>query len=68
MHNLQPKHTKLKKEEFDKLVEDLNISVVQLPKISIEDPALPNGCSVGDVVCIERAFGDEVEKYYRVVS
>ena len=39
MHVLQPKHTKLKAEEVDKLLLDLNISLTQLPKIKITDPA-----------------------------
>jgi DNA-directed RNA polymerase subunit H (RpoH/RPB5) len=68
MHKLQPKHTKLKKEEFEKLVNELNISMVQLPKISKDDAAIPKDCSVGDVVLIERMIDDKIEKYYRVVS
>ncbi len=53
MHVLQPKHTKLKTEEVDKLLADLNISLTQLPKIKITDPVLPEGCEIGDVVKIE---------------
>ncbi|MDD5192177.1 MAG: DNA-directed RNA polymerase subunit RpoH/Rpb5 C-terminal domain-containing protein [Candidatus Nanoarchaeia archaeon] len=73
MHELQPKHTKLKKEEVEKLVSQLNISLLQIPKIRIIDPALPEGCEVGDVIKIERAETSEdgekkVYPYFRVVS
>lgn len=70
MHALQPKHIKLKQEEADKLLKDLNISTSQLPKIKINDPALSDEFKVGDIVKIERK--DEVTNkiafYYRVVS
>lgn len=68
MHNLQPKHTKLKKEEVEKLLQKLNISVVQLPKISREDVSVPKDCVAGDVVLIERISDNGVEEYHRVVS
>ena len=67
MHSLQPKHTKLKSEEIRKLLEKYNISLSQLPKIKIGDPALPLGCNIGDVVLIERKPNDKVQSYYRVV-
>ena len=63
MHILQPKHTKLNSEEVEKVLGEFNIALVQLPKISKKDPALPEGCETGDVVKISR--GNEV--YYRVV-
>jgi len=69
MHILQPKHTILKKEEADKLLAEYNISLIQLPKIKITDPAIPDTSSIGDVVKIERKDEDgEVNFYYRVVS
>jgi DNA-directed RNA polymerase subunit H len=67
MHILQPKHTKIKKEEAEKILDELNISRTQLPKITSEDPALPEGCEVGDVIKIERKFGEKTTFYYRVV-
>lgn len=67
MHRLQPKHTKLKEEDAEKILKELNISKVQLPKILITDPALPKDCKVGDVILIERKNNDKIEKYYRVV-
>ncbi len=67
MHILQPKHSKLKKEEVDKLLTELNISLSQLPKIKAEDPSLPEGCEIGDVIKIERKEKDKVVVYYRVV-
>ena len=63
MHVLQPKHVKLSPSEAEKILGELNISLVQLPKISKSDAGLPEGCEKGDVVRIHRA--DEI--YYRVV-
>ncbi|MBS3081251.1 DNA-directed RNA polymerase subunit H [Candidatus Pacearchaeota archaeon] len=69
MHILQPKHTKLKPEEVERLISELNISLVQLPKIRINDPALPEGCNVGDVIRIERKTEEGKKSfYYRVIS
>ena len=67
MHELQPKHTKLKPEEVKNLSEEYNISVSQLPKIKLDDPAVPEGCESGNVVKIERKFGNEKREYFRVV-
>ena len=63
MHILQPKHTKLSENEVKKLLDEFNIALAQLPKISKKDPALPEGSDTGDVVKISRAE----EVYYRVV-
>jgi DNA-directed RNA polymerase subunit H len=68
MHILQPKHTKLKQEEINKLVSDLNISLTQLPKIKITDPSLPENTEVGDVFKIERKTPEGISVYYRVVT
>jgi DNA-directed RNA polymerase subunit H (RpoH/RPB5) len=67
MHVLQPKYTKLKPEEVDKLVKDLNISLVQLPKIKINDPYIPENSKVSDVVRIERDNEGKKSVYYRVI-
>ncbi len=67
MHILQPKHIKLDEKETEKLLNDLNISKAQLPKILSSDPALPENCKVGDVIKIERKEGNKVNLYYRVV-
>lgn len=69
MHILQPKHIKLKEKETQELLEKLNISKAQIPKILSDDPALPEGCVTGDVVKIERKDSEEgkVNLYYRVV-
>lgn len=67
MHSLQPKHIKLKNEEVEKLVNGLNISPTQLPKIKLKDPSLPENCIIGDIVKIERGEDREKEIYYRVV-
>ena len=69
MHILEPKHTKLKTEEVEKLVKDLNISLIQLPKIKVTDTALPENSKVGEVIKIER-INDEGKSmiYYRVIT
>ncbi len=67
MHILQPKHIKLKSEEAERLLSQLNISKAQLPKINLDDPALPEGCSVGDIIKIIRKQDDKEVIYFRVV-
>lgn len=67
MHVLQSKHIKLKPEETKILLEKLNISLMQLPKIRKKDPALPEDIPIGSVVKIERKTGDKKVAYYRVV-
>ena len=67
MHIFQPKHTKISKKEEQELLEKLNISKTQLPKIKSEDSALPEDVKIGDVIKIERKEGEEVNVYYRVV-
>ncbi len=66
MHILQPKHSKLKQEEVIKLLEKYNISLSQLPKIKISDPALPENCEIGNVIKIERKEQDKIAEYFRV--
>ena len=68
MHALKPKHTKLKAEEIEKLLSELNITLSQLPKIKITDVGLPEGCEMGDVIKLEREEGDETSIYYRVIA
>jgi len=69
MHILQQKHTKLKEKEAADILEKLNISKAQLPKVLSDDPALPEGCVVGDMIKIERKEPDteKTHTYYRVV-
>ncbi len=67
MHILQSKHTKLNEKEVEKLLDEINISKTQLPKIFSNDPALPEGCEIGDIIKIERKEGGETNLYYRVV-
>jgi|TARA_Y100000310_G_scaffold338322_1_gene427642 DNA-directed RNA polymerase subunit H len=67
MHILQPKHTKLSKKDEDVVLAKLNISKTQLPKIKQDDPALPEGCEIGNVIKIDRKEDDNVFVYYRVV-
>jgi DNA-directed RNA polymerase subunit H (RpoH/RPB5) len=67
MHILQPKHLKLKEDEVERILKRFNISKSQLPKISLDDPALPEGCNVGDVIKVEREDKDEKFEYFRVI-
>ena len=68
MHILQPKHVKMKPNEVKALFDKYNISLSQLPKIKHTDPALPEGCNIGEVIKIERKEEDKVYVYYRVVA
>lgn len=67
MHVLQSKHIKLKPEEAKVLLEKLNVSPSQLPKIKKRDPALPEDIEVGSIVKIERKTDAGKIVYYRVV-
>ena len=78
MHILQPKHIKLGEKESKEVLEKFNVSKSQIPKILSSDPALPEGCEVGDLIKIERKDLFESEEsqskdehkthfYYRVV-
>ncbi len=67
MHILQPKLTKLKQEEVDKLLSKFNISLSQLPKISRKDPSLPEDSKIGDVFRFERKIEGGIDEYFRVV-
>jgi|TARA_Y100000310_G_scaffold278035_1_gene296240 DNA-directed RNA polymerase subunit H (RpoH/RPB5) len=66
MHALQPKQTKVKDEDVEKLLKKYNIALAQLPKVSKKDAGLPEDSKTGDVVKIERK-GDIAETYYRIV-
>jgi DNA-directed RNA polymerase subunit H (RpoH/RPB5) len=69
MHVLQPKQTKLKPEEVEKLLTELNISLMQLPKIKITDVTLLPDCQVADIIKVERVSLDGKKSiYHRVVS
>jgi DNA-directed RNA polymerase subunit H (RpoH/RPB5) len=67
MNTLQPKHTKLNEKEARELLDKLNISKSQLPKILLNDPALPEGCSIGDIIKIERKEEGKLNIYFRAV-
>ena len=67
MHVLQPRHVKLKPEEAKALLEKLNITLSQLPKIKKEDPILPEDAKIGDIIRIDRQTDDKIAYYYRVV-
>ena len=68
-HDRVPKHSKLSQKDLKTLCEKLKITVKNLPKISLKDPAIKSlGASEGDVIKIERSSptsGNTV--YYRGV-
>ncbi len=68
-HELVPKHEVLSEEEAKELLDKLNISRGQLPKIYKNDPMVKKiKASVGDIICITRKSKTAGEsKYYRVV-
>ncbi len=68
MHILQPKQMKLSPNEVEKLLNQYNISLTQLPKIKITDASLGGDCEIGDVVKIERVTDGKKSVYFRVVS
>lgn len=67
MHILQPKHSKISKKDEEEILQKLNVSKTQLPKIRKEDTALPGGCETGDIIKVERKGDEESFLYYRVV-
>jgi DNA-directed RNA polymerase subunit H (RpoH/RPB5) len=67
MHILQPKHSKITEKETEEILNTLNISKAQLPKISSIDPGLPEGCTVGDIIKVQRKEDENVFISYRVV-
>lgn len=67
MHILQPKHSKLNPKDSEDILKKLNISKSQLPKILLSDPALPEGCQIGDLIKVERKDEGTVNLFYRVV-
>lgn len=67
MHILQPKHSKISEKEADEILKKFNISKAQLPKILSTDPALPEGCSTGDIVKVQRKEEENIFISHRVV-
>lgn len=69
-HVLVPKHTKMGERQVQELLDKYNISKVQLPKITIGDPAIAHlVAKIGDVVKIDRLSPTAGKsEYYRVVT
>ncbi|MFW5990866.1 MAG: DNA-directed RNA polymerase subunit H [Candidatus Nanoarchaeia archaeon] len=69
-HELVPKHTKLNQKEKKALLEKYNMTLANLPKISVNDPAIASlNVKGGDIIKIEReslTAGKTV--YYRGVT
>lgn len=67
-HILQPKHVLLSTKQAREVLEKFKASKLQLPKIKLSDPALPQEAKVGDIVKIERKNPDGTKEiYYRIV-
>lgn len=68
-HSLVPKHVILKQEDVDKLLKKYNITLGQLPKISIKDPMVKLlDAKDGEVIKITRKSETNIKSpYYRVV-
>ncbi len=69
-HILVPKHTKLGEKEREQLLEKFNIRPMDLPKISIDDPAIAAlEVKSGDVIKIIRNSSSAGEAvFFRVVT
>ncbi|MFH1398495.1 MAG: DNA-directed RNA polymerase subunit H [Candidatus Woesearchaeota archaeon] len=69
-HILVPKHEKISDKDKEKLLEQYNISLKQLPKISKKDPAIQHiDTKAGDIIKITRdspTAGKAI--FYRVVT
>ena len=68
-HELVPKHILLTEKEKEELLQKFGIGLRQLPRISIEDPAIKDSnAKIGDVVKIIRKSPTAGETlYYRVI-
>jgi DNA-directed RNA polymerase subunit H len=68
-HILVPEHVIMAKEEVDELLKKYNITLGQLPKISVKDPAAKLlDAKPGDVIKITRKSETAGQsKYYRLV-
>lgn len=69
-HSLVPKHTKLSQKDKKALFQEYNMTYQNLPKISINDPALASmNLKEGDVIKIERESPTSSNTvYYRGVT
>ncbi|MEM3407920.1 MAG: DNA-directed RNA polymerase subunit H [Candidatus Micrarchaeia archaeon] len=68
VHKLIPKHEIVKEEDEKKLLESLNATKEQLPKIKIDDPAIRHlNPKKGDIIRIHREEKHAKNIYYRVV-
>ena len=53
-HELVPDHTVLEDAEIDSVLTEYGLSRTDLPKIKMNDPALPDDATPGDVIEIVR--------------
>ncbi len=68
VHSLVPKHEIVKEEEEKKILENLNTTKEQLPRIKLDDPAIRHlNPKKGDIIRIHRQERHTKSIYYRVV-
>lgn len=70
LHEFVPKHVIMSKEEVDQLLDAYHIELVDLPRISIDDPAVQMiGGQLNDVIHIFRQSRTSagISDYYRFV-
>jgi DNA-directed RNA polymerase subunit H len=53
-HKLVPDHTLLDDAAVEEVLEEYDIGRTDLPKIKVDDPAVPGDAAVGDVVEVVR--------------
>jgi DNA-directed RNA polymerase subunit H (RpoH/RPB5) len=69
IHTFIPEHTKISDDEKKKLFEKYNISIRDLPKITINDPAIKHlEPKIGDIIKITRkSLTSGTTEFYRGV-
>jgi DNA-directed RNA polymerase subunit H (RpoH/RPB5) len=65
IHELVPEHIKLSEKEKQELFEKYSITIAELPKIIIKDPAIRHlDIKIGDVIKIKRDSETAGEIYF----
>lgn len=67
-HTLVPEHRVLDDDTAEQVLEEYGVRRTDLPKIKTDDPSLPDGAEIGDVVEIVRdSRTTDVARVYRLV-
>jgi DNA-directed RNA polymerase subunit H len=69
-HELVPEHTVLDDDDAEAVLDEYDVTRTALPKIKLDDPALPEGAEPGDIVEIVRdsRTTDEATVYRLVID